>query len=442
MLRMAVTGDSHLGKIYQTMEFREEDIKRGFDMFLSSIVSDKPDVVVHAGDLFDRYFPPGWIFDLALERLQAIPGPTDGVRVVDESTGGTAPNVFMVHGNHDGISDPKSTTGYFSVLKYFDSMSLCNYLDLRVEEDNVYLPRFVIRAQGVSVGVQGLGYRSPSQFENLLDEIQAPDDADYNVLLVHQAIAELTTTYTKGESIPQERFLGKGFDLVIAGHIHRPMYDENDGTRFLVPGSTERIDSGEYGDRKGYYVVNFTKEGIESEFRAVDLDQIRKIRTYIVDVEGLSGSEITKQCVEAVTDPNIEQALIYFVLRGQTPRGHLDVSKDEIERELIDRGARAVKVNTDRVIRKEIGQILEADDWRHIRITESLFQRLLAQVAVKDLEGKPIREEENVAFLSKIAYRIFRAYEEGDKSAVESVLDKDLLALAEALHKDAKGDQI
>ena len=441
MLRMAVTGDSHLGKRYQTMEFREEDINQGFDLFLSSIVSEGPDVLVHAGDLFDNHFPPGWIFDRGLERLQAIPDPSDGVQVVDVATGSPAPNVFIVHGNHDGTSDPKSQTGYFSVLKYFDTMSLCNYLDLRVEDENVFLPRFVIRGRGVTVGIQGLGYRSPSQFENLLDEIQAPDDTDHNVLVIHQAVGELTTTYTKGESIPQERFLGKGFDLVIAGHTHRPMFDVNEGTRFLVPGSTERIDSGEYGDRKGYYMVTFTKDQIECEFRAVDLDQIRKIRTYVVDVEGLSGSEITKQCVEAVTDPYLEQALVYFVLRGQTPRGHLDVSKEDIERELLERGARAVKINTDKVIRKEIGELLEADDWRHVRITESLFQRLFAQAAIKDLSGNPIREQEGIALLSKIAYRIFRAYEEGDKSAVQSVLSKDLLAIAESLHNDSEGEE-
>jgi len=442
-LTMAVTADSHLGKRYPTMEFRQEDINRGFDLLLNSIISDNPDLVVHGGDLFDTVFPPGWIFELGLTGIQSLPEPGDRCTVREEVTGEeNAPNIFMVHGNHDGALDSRCDSGCFSVLKYFDSMSLANYLDVRRMDDTLYHPRFVCEGEGVRIGIQGIGYRSTAQFQNLFSDMRPLEGVDHNVLVIHQAIADLTTSYTLGDWLPMDLFLNRGFDLVVAGHTHRPMDDEAGGTRFLVPGSSERIDSGEYGERKGYYLLRFTRDGIDYSFRPLDLDRVRKIRKYEVDVDGLSGSEITEQCLGSVTEPNIADALIYFIVRGQTPHGHRDVDREAIEESLVRRGAKAVKINTERVMMKEIGELVSDAEWKNIRITAETFNRLFTERAIRDLSGTPIRDESVIRLLSQVAYKIYRAFERDEKEELPSILEKDLLPIAEGIHPEQGGEEI
>ena len=434
-LTMAVTADSHLGKRFPTLEFRERDIIDGFDLLLSSIISDRADLLVHGGDLFDTVFPPGWIFELGLSAIQSVPQSVKECSIVEEVSGQrNAPNIFIVHGNHDGTTDARCESGYFSVLKYFDSMSLANYLDVRKMGESLCFPKFICEGGGMKIAIQGLGHRSISQFQNIFAGMEPVKGVDHNILIIHQSLADLTTPYTRGEILPMDLFVDKGYDLIIAGHTHKPMDDEIHGTRFLIPGSSERIDSGEFGERKGYYMVRMTPEDIECSFRMVDLDQVRKIRKYEVDVDGLSGSEITEQCLQSMTDPNIVDALIYFIIRGQTPHGHRDVDRSAIQESLVQRGAKAVKVNTEKVIMKEIGELVSDAEWRNIKITADTFQRLFTERNIRDLSGTPIRDDSVIALLSQAAYRIYRAFERDEKQEVPSILEKDLLAIAEGLY--------
>ncbi len=442
-IRIGVTADSHLGRRYPTMEFREGDINAGFDIFLDSMLGQGPDLVIHAGDLFDSVFPPGWIFERGLSGIQAIPQGQEGCQVSEEISGQRdAPNVFVVHGNHDGTADARCESGCFSVLKYFDSMSLCNYLDARRVDESVYFPRYVCEKGGVKVGIQGLGHRSPSQFEKLFSELRPIEGVHHNILVIHQGLAELTTPYTRGDILPPELFRRKGFDLVIAGHTHRPFYQEYEDTKFLIPGSSERIDSGEFGERKGYYILELTREDLVPDFRVVDLDQNRKIRRYEMDVDGLSGSEITEQCLQAVVEPDISGALIYFVLRGQTPHGHNDVDRAAMEASLTERGATAAKFNTEKVVRKEIGELVHNGDWRSVRISPETFRRLFSERNLRDLAGNPIRDESVISILSQIAYNVYRAFERDDKEEVQSVLERDLVAVAESFYPAQEDDEL
>jgi DNA repair exonuclease SbcCD nuclease subunit len=442
-LTIAVTADSHLGRKYPTMEFREDDINRGFDLFLDSIISDRPDILIHGGDLFDTVFPPGWIFERGLSGMQSLPEPETDLTVTEEARGEeVAPNIFIVHGNHDGTADARCESGCFSVLKYFDSMSLANYLDVRRADEDIYFPRFVCRSPGVTVAIQGLGHRSTSQFQNLLGDMEPVDGVDHNILVVHQAISDLTTPYTRGDVLPMDLFLDRGLDLVIAGHTHRPVDDRAQGTRFIIPGSSERMDSGEFGERRGYYLVRMTPDEIECAFRMVDLDVVRKIRKYEVDVDALSGTEITRRCMESVTDPDLSDALVYFLLRGQTPHGHRDVDREGIEERLVGMGARSVKINTQKIIMKEIGELVTDAEWRNVRITAETFNRLFSERNIRDLSGNPIRDQSLISRLSDAAYGMFSAYERDRKEEIPEILDRKLMGIAEELHREREEETV
>ncbi len=438
-LRIAVTSDSHIGRKYPTLEFREQDVNEGFQLLLEDLGGASPDVLIHGGDLFDTVFPPGWIFDLGLTSLQSVPRAGKDLEIREVVHGqANRSNIFIIHGNHDGSADARCESGCFSVLKYFDSMSLVNYMDVRKLGEEIYLPRFVLEGGGVRVGIQGIGHRSMSQFQNLFAIAEPLEEVNHNILVVHQSIADLTTPYTRGEILPMEIFVDRGFDLVIAAHTHKPAEEELRGTKFLVPGSTERIDSGEFGEGKAYYLLDITPEDILYRRVTLDVDSIRRIRRYNVDVDGLSGSEITRQCLDAVTEPSIEEALLYFVIRGETPHGYMDVDKADIEGNFRERGARAVKINTKNVVRRDISKMVA--DGIGVQVTEKTLEECISERTIRDLSGNPIRDPTLVALLARAAFAIYKAYERGEKEAVPGVLEKEILSVAESLHQGGGDD--
>jgi DNA repair exonuclease SbcCD nuclease subunit len=436
-LRVAVTSDSHIGRRYPTLEFREQDINDGFKLLLEELGNASPDAMIHAGDLFDTVFPPGWIFDLGLTSLQSAPRPGKGLEIKEVAHGqANQSNIFIIHGNHDGSADARCESGCFSVLKYFDSMSLVNYMDVRKLGEEIYLPRFILEGGGVRVGIQGIGHRSTTQFQNLFAIAQPLEGVDHNILVVHQSIADLTTPYTRGEILPMDTFVDRGFDLVVAGHTHRSAEEELRGTKFLVPGSTERIDSGEFGEGKAYYLLDITPDDILYRRVTLDVDSIRRIRSYAVDVDGLSGSEITRQCVDAVTEPSLEEALLYFIIRGETPHGYMDVDKADIEGTFRERGARAVKVNTKNVVRRDISRMVA--DGVGVQVTEKTLENCISERTIRDLAGNPIRDPALIALLARAAFAIYQAYERGEKEAVPAVLEKEIMSVAESLHREGE----
>jgi hypothetical protein len=71
-----------------------------------------------------------------------------------------------------------------------------------------------------------------------------------------------------------------------------------------------------------------------------------------------------------------------------------------------------------------------------IKVTEETFQTLFAERTIRDLTGAPIRDPTIIALLSKAAFGIFRAYEREEKQDVQAILEKELVAIAEMIHRE------
>lgn len=78
-MKIIALGDSHLGfsqgyKIDKDsgLNDRATDILRAFGSSINIIIEQKPDVIIHAGDLFDSSRPPAWVVASAIDGFSRI----------------------------------------------------------------------------------------------------------------------------------------------------------------------------------------------------------------------------------------------------------------------------------------------------------------------------------------------------------------------------------
>ncbi|MCD6243832.1 MAG: DNA repair exonuclease, partial [Candidatus Korarchaeota archaeon] len=66
-MKIVHISDNHLGKAQFYLAEREEDLYRAFNQAIELALMEKPDLIIHTGDLFDSYRPHPRAFVKAFE---------------------------------------------------------------------------------------------------------------------------------------------------------------------------------------------------------------------------------------------------------------------------------------------------------------------------------------------------------------------------------------
>lgn len=215
---------------------REQDFYDAWWRVINAIVVEKPDFVVHAGDLFQSPRPNNRAIAVALE----------GIARLAEA----AIPFVVVAGNH---STPRirALGNIFEALTVLPNVQAC--YQGRYE-------KFIIRhpASGKSCAIHCLPHCSLSaELEKAYAELHIESTATWNMLIAHggwRAASNDGTDTHMGEF--NEQFLedpearrGIKFDYIALGHYHRYLV-MNDHT--FYSGSTERTSFNEAGYTSGY----------------------------------------------------------------------------------------------------------------------------------------------------------------------------------------------
>ena len=243
-LRVLLVADSHLGfdlPVSPRIKRRRrgEDFFANHEMALASAFAHEVDVVVHAGDVFDR---PGVRAEVALRAyapLRAI--AARGIPVV------------VVPGNHE-----KSQLPHGHLLTH----------------PNVHVfsqPRTVkLDVRGIRLALAGFPYVRRDVRTRMLELVQhtgwRATDADCSLLCVHHCVESATVgpgnyTFTTASDVIRHADVPLGFTAVLAGHIHRSQRLDVDldgralNAPVLYPGSVERTSLAEMDEPKGYMVL-------------------------------------------------------------------------------------------------------------------------------------------------------------------------------------------
>ncbi len=233
--------DTHLGySAYRKVtdegiNQREQDTYDAFKQFIDYAIQVKPDLILHAGDLFDSVRPTNRAITFALAQIfrlseQKIP-------------------FVVIAGNHE---HPKlRETGH--IFSIFDHI-------------NYVYPVYNARYEPVSFTIQKkqiVVHAIPQcptsdDFNNNIKKLAPDSSADYNIVLTHgivKGIKEFSMNEFDELVVPTDT-LHSQFDYLALGHYHK--YTKVLDNVFY-PGSPERFTFADANEEKGFIELNGTK---------------------------------------------------------------------------------------------------------------------------------------------------------------------------------------
>lgn len=248
MITILFFADTHLGFDFP-MRPRVEKNRRGMDFFnnyeriLETARGERVDMVVHGGDFFFRSKVPGKVVDMAYERLA-------------EFARHDIP-VFIVPGNHERSMLPRSLFLACPHIHIFHTPSTC-----------------LLKIKGANMAVAGF----PSFRGNIRDAFSSLSamlygeacGSEVRLLLMHEVVEGARVgpsgyTFRYGEQVIRKRDLPAGFHCILSGHIHRQQVlrcgTGTDVLPVIYPGSVERTSWAERDEKKGFYMLRFTRSG-------------------------------------------------------------------------------------------------------------------------------------------------------------------------------------
>jgi DNA repair exonuclease SbcCD nuclease subunit len=270
-LKIAHFSDTHLG--YERfsgcnqrgLNQRMVDVVDTFQKVLDDILACDPDVVIHAGDFFEKYRPENLVITTAYQRLNEF-----------QSKRGAKP-LIIVAGNHDS---PKSI-GVGNILRIFGDHESGSYSIPGV---------YVVEGSAQRITLPGFeALALPWGGEGTAKEVVPENRRNVCVLIAHGLDISLAVP---NATLSVSRMNYDQWDYVALGDYHiRKSLKEN----VWYSGSTEFTSTNfweEEGTPKGWNL--FDSESGKTEFRRVD--PVRWVRTLeTIDAEGLSGQEIADQ---------------------------------------------------------------------------------------------------------------------------------------------------
>ena len=248
-IRVLLFADSHLG-FDLPVRARSDRRRRGHDFLanhsaaLAPAMNGEVDLVVHAGDVFNR---SSVVKSLAYQAYEPL------LRVADRGI-----PVFIVPGNHERSRLPHSRFLVHPNVHVFDR------------------PRtFVADVRGCSIALSGFPYERDDVRTKFADLVERTEwrsmPAVHRLLCIHHCVEGATVgpgdyTFTTASDVIRLRQVPPQFAAVLTGHVHRHQVLITDlerralGTPVLYPGSIERTSFAEIDEPKGFMILRLGAE--------------------------------------------------------------------------------------------------------------------------------------------------------------------------------------
>lgn len=260
-MKIAHCADLHLGKknnmLKENSKKRYDDYFLAFERMIDKILELKVDVLIIAGDLFDKKE----IGADVLEKTENI------FKKLENKI-----QVLVIDGNHDFVENNEE-----SWIKFLNNKKLIKFAKfnknnieeckIKIEDINFYL----------------LGYFG-SQIDEVLEEtLKILDENEKNIIITHTA---LFSDYKLPGLVDKEtidKFKNKVI-YIAGGHIHSFSKYPKDNPFFFIPGSLEFINVlNEKADRKGF--ILFDSDTKNYEF--IELESRKRIKSEIFRYENI-----------------------------------------------------------------------------------------------------------------------------------------------------------
>ncbi len=272
-MRLLHTADLHLGRQFMGLGL-EEDHEVVLGQIVETLVAERVEVLVIAGDVFDRASPPNSAVRQFNRFLKRVAEETEAA-------------VVMISGNHDS-GDRIETMSVFSSASRVLVRGIADAAEvplvLRDSEGEVafsalpfsyeYAAREVFGDETISTPADVI------EAQLTAARAHVPKGARW-VVVAHAFVAggavgetERSLTRVGGiETVPAEVF--EGADYVSLGHLHKPQ--EVGSANIRYSGAPLAFGFDEAGDQKSMTIVDVNKEGVE--IRTVPFRPLRQVRS-------------------------------------------------------------------------------------------------------------------------------------------------------------------
>ncbi|KYK29017.1 MAG: hypothetical protein AYK23_05340 [Candidatus Proteinoplasmatales archaeon SG8-5] len=276
--------DTHIGySAYNRLDEngynqREMDVYDSFRQVIDHAVKDRPDLVVHAGDLFDSVRPSNRALSFVIEQLLRLSDA--GIQTV------------MVSGNH---STPRlRETG--SAFKLFEHI------------DNVHLA-YTGKYQTFDIGdleVHALPHCVDKEvFDTEIAKMRPVKKSRFNIAVLHAGVVGLSVFKMNefNEQLASSKALERGFDYVALGHYHEHV-EASDSA--VYAGSTERFGFGEAGQPKGFVRIDLEKG--DWKFHKLNVRKMLDLKA--IDCGRKGTDDISKAIRDNLDTANLKRAIV------------------------------------------------------------------------------------------------------------------------------------
>jgi len=255
------------------MNLREKQIYDNFLRGINDIINQKPDALIHAGDIFDTVKPKTKAYTTVLEALNRL--NEAGIPVV------------IITGNHS-MAKTRYTTSPFEVLTYHKSQIMVAY---KFRYEKVELQDTVFHLIPNMLRVE--------DYRTAYDQIELSKNHN-NVLVTHGLATQIKDKRlaTVAEHELDGTILSENFDYIALGHYHRQCQITDNA---WYSGSTEYLTYGEIRDEKGGLIVDTGKH----EVRHLDLPKTPMVDLGTIKCIGVHPGDITEEIINRVTTKHL-----------------------------------------------------------------------------------------------------------------------------------------
>lgn len=323
-VRIAHITDTHLG--YRGLNKQDPatgrnqrtvDFERAFEWAIDDIIAQKPDGIIHAGDVF-HFARPTWAtlrhFVQQMKKIEAAGIPT-----------------LVIAGNHD---TPRIRTGgsAYSLLD-LTLPGIRFYAGYEDSHDHETFRHLNMHVHAIPHGA--LTSDNPPVPSTVPNKI--------NVMTIHgmvKGILKPGTSAEPGEEELDTALLDRGFDYIALGHYHLHMQPPGIGNGWYA-GSTERNGWGDKEATPGYCMVTLGEDGLAGPPEHIPFPEARPmIDMKEIYADNMRGREIADEVISRIENhdesPETLQRGMVRARIWKAERGDRREAESILKRELAD----------------------------------------------------------------------------------------------------------
>lgn len=369
--------DTHLGysayrKLAEDgMNQREVDVYNAFKQCIDYIMKSKPDLVLHAGDLFDSVRPTNRAITIAIQQI---------IRLSKEKI-----PFIVISGNHE-TPKLKETGNIFNIFEHLDHIyPIYNggYEVIPFEIDNE------------KISIHAIPHcQTKEEFNDNLKKVKIDSSSDFNVFMAHGAVTGIKEFKMNefNELIISANALSKDFDYMALGHYHK--YTEIQENAFYA-GSTEHLSFSEVDGQKGFMEIEL---GQKTRHNFIEVNTRPMIDAPPINCSDLSIEEIMRNIKKTIKKIGPQDKIFRVKLENIPSHVYRGIDFNQI-REL-SKGAVHFEIKSD-VIREGELQVSEnykiesiaGEFEKFLRRQELLNKELLLKLGLEYIQKVELKDE-------------------------------------------------